>query len=1395
MGEIMKLKKIFASILLFAMTVSFFVPISSYAANTVTIYNCGEEVETVNTNNINELYVDVDRLSWYDIECKDNSDHLYLYNGYKAASVYRNSNIVNVSGTNLTYYNSIVEKSGNEHISLALLSMVFSQNCEITADSINLWMPYYPDNYAKGIISLPGSSVAPVGGIKVTVGVYKKVHTYVYDSENPSVSSGKVSPSVGYDGVDWFEKEYFNYTKENLAEQTVVIEEGKNSVQYFLSSEDTFGMNSYVYYKVEDNGFADEEKLSFSYKEDVLYNFCIGENKSKISGAIILSEPSDVDVDFCLIADGTKDYELYGTIPAGETVFEYSLNVSNDATYKIRVLFDEKAYKRTEYSEKLYIEDADVNGVDLYCEPSSKISVNVMLPDNMIRDEDTTGYLFLQSSVKPYYHLDNRSFKIPAGQTNAVVELIDERGFDEFYVFYEFKQDEVGLYNFGFYNSKGTTIEHKSMESFGSDEKIKIKLIEAKEIYTDIVLPNEEVAGSYIDATLELVSANEIKPLIEVNSCETNEYLNEVLVKYENYFDLSEYEMLDAEQKEYVLNGLREKKYNSVEEFQGVLKKLIKRALISSGGSFGVVTDKGDTTEDGEDVTSLPPLQPSEEENVVDTTVDITKGDVITYNSRAVAYPVITTEEQTIRLMSKGMSTATVCVRLPLTADSFILKISYISDENYYPQIYYNSKKGSTIFAEYAGLLDKNSDNIEVSLMPINTISGTVTNSTDYKNLEVMAVYQDKLSSLKEYTDSKFVCSTSEFGENGEYVIRVPAELSDYTVMLKGEERNIYYNLKGNTENLKEAGIVDSLENPDNINFEYWGYDPANPIKLHITENNDGRIIIEADNISDYEKTNVNIHLAMYDETGRLIDIDSEVIDVIPANGTNFAYFRVAYYDIQEASTVKVFAWSDGLKPYSEIEYIKENGIGSEQKTAMLWMKSGSSTIGVYGDEITVEAEPMMMNNVLMSTARPLAEALYLDAYWEAESNSMMFKYESNIMTLEIDNSTAIFNGEPFELSNPACMHNGRVYVPVTDVAEKFGYDTEFDYDTCELFVFYGAINELVKAAKYREYMPQYIFEKDLKESLTRYDAAQLLVSLCETVIADELELTGATTYSDTDDVNILKLSDAGILKGINDGEFGPGRIITNAEFVTVLCRALTYIEENIPDEVEKAEYFYNHNDIPLWARDTVYMMKLYGALEGVYNQIFAGTSPTTVEEAIAVIENAFRQSYDTLFLDIDSASGYKETVIRLSKLGIMFGYEDGTFRPDGQVMRSEFATIITRMLGIDESAVKTHDGSCDDVDATHWAVHYIGYCVDNGIIELENNCYRPDEPITNKEVIWGLMRALGYTKLTSFTDVYNTAEEIGLFKKLEALNTDNKSNRIEVAQMIYNALNLNNVG
>ena len=53
-------------------------------------------------------------------------------------------------------------------------------------------------------------------------------------------------------------------------------------------------------------------------------------------------------------------------------------------------------------------------------------------------------------------------------------------------------------------------------------------------------------------------------------------------------------------------------------------------------------------------------------------------------------------------------------------------------------------------------------------------------------------------------------------------------------------------------------------------------------------------------------------------------------------------------------------------------------------------------------------------------------------------------------------------------------------------------------------------------------------------------------------------------------------------------------------------------------------------------------------------------------------------------------------------------------------------------------------------------------------------------------------MRALGYKELSSFANVFDTAGKIGLFDKVEDINTNNASKRIEIAQLLYNALEHN---
>ena len=54
-----------------------------------------------------------------------------------------------------------------------------------------------------------------------------------------------------------------------------------------------------------------------------------------------------------------------------------------------------------------------------------------------------------------------------------------------------------------------------------------------------------------------------------------------------------------------------------------------------------------------------------------------------------------------------------------------------------------------------------------------------------------------------------------------------------------------------------------------------------------------------------------------------------------------------------------------------------------------------------------------------------------------------------------------------------------------------------------------------------------------------------------------------------------------------------------------------------------------------------------------------------------------------TQFSDIQAGSKVEEAVTKLVVYDIISGYPDGTFKPDGEITRGEFAAVITRFKGI----------------------------------------------------------------------------------------------------------------
>ena len=108
-------------------------------------------------------------------------------------------------------------------------------------------------------------------------------------------------------------------------------------------------------------------------------------------------------------------------------------------------------------------------------------------------------------------------------------------------------------------------------------------------------------------------------------------------------------------------------------------------------------------------------------------------------------------------------------------------------------------------------------------------------------------------------------------------------------------------------------------------------------------------------------------------------------------------------------------------------------------------------------------------------------------------------------------------------------------------------------------------------------------------------------------------------------------------------------------------------------------------------------------------------------------------------YTDVPADAWYNNAVSTLSNAGIIDGYEDGTFKPDGNITRAEFATIAVRFFEA------TYDGEdlFSDI-AGHWAQDYINEAANAGIVDgYPDGTFRPQQYITRAEAMTMVNRTI----------------------------------------------------
>ena len=183
------------------------------------------------------------------------------------------------------------------------------------------------------------------------------------------------------------------------------------------------------------------------------------------------------------------------------------------------------------------------------------------------------------------------------------------------------------------------------------------------------------------------------------------------------------------------------------------------------------------------------------------------------------------------------------------------------------------------------------------------------------------------------------------------------------------------------------------------------------------------------------------------------------------------------------------------------------------------------------------------------------------------------------------------------------------------------------------------------------------------------------------------------------------------------------------------------YTKEEYVPEQPTTDYL-----IPgLWLNTNDHYSYLIGYSDGTVRPNGKITRAEVATIFFRLLDDDTRAKYwssENNFSDVSADKWYNNAVSTLSRMGVIGGYADGTFRPDAPISRAEFAKIAVSFTQNNGSAVYNY---FTDVKTTDWFAPYVTAAKDAGLIEgYSDGSFKPESKITRAEACAIVNRTLG---------------------------------------------------
>ncbi len=185
------------------------------------------------------------------------------------------------------------------------------------------------------------------------------------------------------------------------------------------------------------------------------------------------------------------------------------------------------------------------------------------------------------------------------------------------------------------------------------------------------------------------------------------------------------------------------------------------------------------------------------------------------------------------------------------------------------------------------------------------------------------------------------------------------------------------------------------------------------------------------------------------------------------------------------------------------------------------------------------------------------------------------------------------------------------------------------------------------------------------------------------------------------------------------------------------------------------------------WAEKQIIDWQAKNLIAGYSDGTFKPDHNMTRAEFITLVNKAFgfTKKSQVNFVDVHASDWFAEEVAKAKAVGYISGYADGTMKPNNMIERQEVAAVLCRILKLDSSKYKDTVNKFKDANTIpQWSRNKINAVVANNYMAgYPDQTYKPRKSISRGEVVAVLDRVVGVLYNTAGT--YGTAESTQTIK------------------------------